>query len=73
MTAQENNKNSSDNVTRQKQCNFRCPNWMRTAIHDAAQELGISDSQYIKTVLSEDLLLNHGISVNTYLNSNNSR
>lgn len=60
---------AENNVTKQKQCNFRCPQWMRTAIHDAAQELGISDSQYIKTVLAEDLLLNHGISVSTYLNN----
>lgn len=61
------------NVTKQKQCNFRCPQWMRSAIHDAAQELGISDSQYIKTVLSEDLLLNHGISVSTYLSKTDNR
>lgn len=54
---------------RQKQCNFRCPTWMRDAIRTAAIELGLSDSEYIKSVLRADLRENHGITENTDLNT----
>lgn len=42
-------------LVKQKQCNFRCPAWLRAAVSEAATELGISDSAYIKLALSTHL------------------